>query len=71
MQDHNIKLENIFLSVHGRLVIDDFGLGHIFRCNIGVGLEAMGSDDFWRCTSGECGTAEYMAPEMIRNEFYS
>lgn len=76
MQDNNIvhrdiKPENTFLDEHGRLVIGDFGLGHVFRHVIGIGLEAMGTDDFWHCTAGECGTPGYMAPEMLRDEYYS
>lgn len=38
---------------------------------MGGGLEAMGTDDFWHRTSGECGTPGYMAPEMLCYELYS
>lgn len=76
LQDHdivhrNIKPENIFLDKHGQLVISDFGLGRVFRHVMGSGLEAMGTEDFWHHTAGECGTPRYMALEMLGDEHYS
>lgn len=38
---------------------------------MGSGLEAMGNEEVWPCTSGEYGTPGYMTPEMLRDEHYS
>uniref|UniRef100_A0A1A9WHS5 non-specific serine/threonine protein kinase n=1 Tax=Glossina brevipalpis TaxID=37001 RepID=A0A1A9WHS5_9MUSC len=52
----DIKLENILLDKQGHIVLTDFGLSKIFSFE---------SDNR---TNSFCGTLEYMAPEIMRND---
>ncbi|CAG8473268.1 5101_t:CDS:2 [Funneliformis mosseae] len=54
----DLKPENILIGRDGHIVLTDFGLSKQFEPN-------------WQKTSTFCGTAEYLAPEIIRAEEYS
>ncbi|CAG8636546.1 14570_t:CDS:2 [Rhizophagus irregularis] len=54
----DLKPENILIGRDGHIVLTDFGLSKQFRPN-------------WQKTNTFCGTAEYLAPEIIRGEEYS
>ncbi|KAI0316286.1 kinase-like domain-containing protein [Amylostereum chailletii] len=58
----DIKPENIFIAADGRAVVGDFGMAYR--------LEAQKSDDP-PTTRGLCGTLNYAAYEMLRDEEYS
>lgn len=53
----DLKAENVLLDSDGHIKLTDFGLSKILAPN--------------QQTSTFCGTAEYLAPEMIKNETYS
>ncbi|GBB84120.1 hypothetical protein RclHR1_10760002 [Rhizophagus clarus] len=54
----DLKPENILIGRDGHIVLTDFGLSKQFRPN-------------WQKTNTFCGTAEYLAPEIIRGDEYS
>ncbi|CAI2163432.1 3495_t:CDS:2 [Funneliformis geosporum] len=54
----DLKPENILIGRDGHIVLTDFGLSKQFEPN-------------WQKTKTFCGTAEYLAPEIIRAEEYS
>ncbi|KAI8381069.1 kinase-like domain-containing protein [Radiomyces spectabilis] len=57
----DLKPENILLAADGHIVLTDFGLSKMFPS---------GNVDDQR-TRTFCGTAEYLAPEILRSEDYS
>lgn len=57
-----MKPENILLTADGHLVLTDFGLSKQFYD--GLSLEEQRTDTF-------CGTAEYLAPEILNEQPYS
>ena len=76
MQENNVihrdlKPDNVFLDENGRLVIGDFGLGHLFELFQDHGAGKKTRNDFRDRTIGYCGTPGYMAPEIIRDDHYS
>ncbi|KAH8556428.1 kinase-like domain-containing protein, partial [Umbelopsis sp. PMI_123] len=58
----DLKPENILIAADGHIVLTDFGLSKQFRTS--------NASDELR-TSTFCGTAEYLAPEILRAEPYS
>ncbi|KAI8636615.1 kinase-like domain-containing protein [Parasitella parasitica] len=58
----DLKPENILLTADGHLVLTDFGLSKQFYD--GLSLEQQRTDTF-------CGTAEYLAPEILNEKPYS
>ncbi|CAG8501211.1 6054_t:CDS:2 [Diversispora eburnea] len=54
----DLKPENILIGRDGHIVLTDFGLSKQFKPS-------------WQKTNTFCGTAEYLAPEIIRAEDYS
>ncbi|RIA87268.1 kinase-like domain-containing protein, partial [Glomus cerebriforme] len=54
----DLKPENILIGRDGHIVLTDFGLSKQFKPN-------------WQKTNTFCGTAEYLAPEIIRGDEYS
>ncbi|KAI9140151.1 kinase-like domain-containing protein [Paraphysoderma sedebokerense] len=58
----DLKPENILLRTDGHIVLTDFGLSKMFR-------KAPGDDGEVR-TKTFAGTAEYLAPEILRDEEY-
>jgi serine/threonine protein kinase len=56
----DLKPENVLLSPSGHVILTDFGLSKQFRISL----------TFTEKTSTFCGTAEYLAPEVLREEPY-
>ncbi|EQC32389.1 AGC/AKT protein kinase [Saprolegnia diclina VS20] len=62
----DLKLENILMDAHGHIALTDFGLskegqsvdGAIRQSQAQLGMKTI------------CGTAEYMAPELLRHQAY-
>ncbi|KAF0552764.1 kinase-like protein [Gigaspora margarita] len=54
----DLKPENILIGRDGHIVLTDFGLSKQFNQS-------------WQKTNTFCGTAEYLAPEIIRAEYYT
>jgi serine/threonine protein kinase len=54
----DLKPENILIGRDGHIVLTDFGLSKQFKPT-------------WQKTNTFCGTAEYLAPEIIRGDEYS
>lgn len=66
----DLKLENLLYKHPGddsRILISDFGLAHIKGCSNGASAEVFGEDGM----STTCGTAEYLAPEILEGEIYT
>ncbi|KAL1924232.1 uncharacterized protein VTP21DRAFT_7267 [Calcarisporiella thermophila] len=61
----DLKPENILIGEDGHLVLTDFGLSKKFSSEE---MAAAGENDLK--TSTFCGTAEYLAPELLRAEEY-
>lgn len=57
----DLKPENVLLAADGHIVLTDFGLSKMFE----------GEDKYEHRTMSFCGTPEYLAPEIIRQEEYS
>ncbi|KAI9256539.1 kinase-like domain-containing protein [Phascolomyces articulosus] len=58
----DLKPENILIAADGHIVLTDFGLSKQFA-------SAENMDD--KCTGTFCGTAEYLAPEILKSEPYN
>eukprot|EP01083_Nonionella_stella_P064350 167619_1 len=59
----DLKPENILLTVNGTVKLSDFGLAH----------SALSSSDSFECivTNTCCGTPHYVAPEILKHQFYN
>ncbi|KAI8578014.1 hypothetical protein K450DRAFT_249499 [Umbelopsis ramanniana AG] len=58
----DLKPENILLGADGHIILTDFGLSKQFLPQTNVGDQR---------TTTFCGTAEYLAPEILRGDEYS
>lgn len=58
----DLKPENILLAADGHIVLTDFGLSKQFASADGMDTQKTGTF---------CGTAEYLAPEILRSEEYT
>jgi serine/threonine protein kinase len=66
MFDRDLKPENILICEDGHIILTDFGLSK----QLGDNLHNIGqSAQEWTRTF--CGTAEYLAPEILKSENYS
>ncbi|KAI9159377.1 hypothetical protein H9P43_008717 [Blastocladiella emersonii ATCC 22665] len=61
----DLKPENILLQPDGHILLTDFGLSKMFRTS-----KSSSSSSGSRRTNTFAGTAEYLAPEILRNEEY-
>ncbi|KAG2180253.1 hypothetical protein INT43_004042 [Umbelopsis isabellina] len=58
----DLKPENILLGADGHIILTDFGLSKQFLPQTGINNQR---------TTTFCGTAEYLAPEILRGDEYS
>ncbi|KAJ2958488.1 hypothetical protein NQZ79_g5936 [Umbelopsis isabellina] len=58
----DLKPENILLGADGHIILTDFGLSKQFLPQTGISNQR---------TTTFCGTAEYLAPEILRGDEYS
>ncbi|KAJ1970449.1 hypothetical protein H4R35_005859 [Dimargaris xerosporica] len=63
----DLKPENMLLDRHGHILLTDFGLSKQLPVDR---LDAQGRPQYRRRTKTFCGTAEYLAPEMLRGDYY-
>ncbi|KAI9300094.1 kinase-like domain-containing protein [Cunninghamella echinulata] len=60
----DLKPENVLIGRDGHIVLTDFGLSKVFNINESRGMGFPTTGTF-------CGTAEYLAPEVILGEKYT
>ncbi|RKP38984.1 putative RAC-beta serine/threonine-protein kinase-A, partial [Dimargaris cristalligena] len=63
----DLKPENMLIDRHGHILLTDFGLSKQLPTE---GYDNLGCPRYRRRTKTFCGTAEYLAPEMLRGEIY-
>ncbi|KAI3653224.1 hypothetical protein MP228_002649 [Amoeboaphelidium protococcarum] len=64
----DMKPENVLLTSDGHIKLTDFGLSKLFRYH--ADCDADGCEQCYR-TKTFCGTAEYLAPEVLLEQKYS
>ncbi|KAJ1979414.1 hypothetical protein H4R34_002838 [Dimargaris verticillata] len=63
----DLKPENMLLDRQGHILLTDFGLSKQLPVER---MDAQGLPQYRRRTKTFCGTAEYLAPEMLRGDYY-
>ncbi|KNE62373.1 AGC protein kinase [Allomyces macrogynus ATCC 38327] len=69
----DIKPENVLIAPDGHILLTDFGLSKMFRSAPATGKKSGSAArrSVQHRTRSFAGTAEYLAPEILRNEEYS
>lgn len=68
----DLKPENVLLGEDGEYLISNFkrviSIGYLLVCDFGIAKRLLNSGE---ATSSLCGTPEYMAPEILKEEPYT